>query len=114
MFKTSLVFVASLLAAASALSGAAAPAFAASPQQAQTRAVSYADLDLSSAAGRARLEQRLATAVRAVCGRAAPTDLNGLAQVALCRDETLADAQAQLRRGEVILAIAGAQASLTR
>ena len=35
---------------------------------------------LSSAAGRARLDQRIGAAVRAVCGRAAPTDLNGLAR----------------------------------
>jgi len=106
MFKTPLVLAASLLASATFLAGAAGPALAAPPAP-ETRIVSYADLDLSSAAGRARLEQRVGAAVRAVCGRAAPTDLNGLAQVQACRDETLADATAQWRRGEVFIALAG-------
>ena len=108
MFKTPLLLAASLLASATFLAGAAGPALAAPPAAAaQTRVVSYADLDLSSAAGRARLDQRVGAAVRAVCGRAAPTDLNGLAQVQACRDETLADATAQWRRGEVFIALAG-------
>lgn len=108
MFKTPILLAASLLTSATLLAGAAGPAFAAPPAPAaQTRIVSYADLDLSNAAGRARLDQRIGSAVRAVCGRAAPTDLNGLAQVQACRDETLADATAQWRRGEVFIALAG-------
>jgi UrcA family protein len=108
MFKTPLVLAASLLASATFLAGAAGPALAAPPAPAaQTRIVGYADLDLSSAAGRARLDRRVDAAVRAVCGRAAPIDLNGLAQVQACRDETLADATAQYRRGEVFIALAG-------
>jgi UrcA family protein len=107
MFKTPLVLVATLLSAGTMLAGAAGPAFAA-PPAAQTRIVSYADLNLSTAAGRDRLERRIGAAVDAVCGRAAPTDLNGLAQVQLCRSETLADASAQWRSGEVFIAQATA------
>ncbi len=103
MFKTPLVLVATLLSAGTMLAGAAGPAFAA-PPAAETRIVSYADLNLSSAAGRDRLERRIGAAVNAVCGRAAPTDLNGLAQVDLCRAETHADATAQLRSGQVFIA----------
>ena len=105
MLKTSLIFIASILSAASVLGGAASPALAA-PPEAQTRIVSYADLDLGSAAGRARLEARIDRAVRAVCGRAAIKDLNALDQVLECRAESLADANAQLRRGEVLIAVA--------
>ena len=111
MFKTPLVLAASLLTAGTFLTAAAAPAFAA-PPAAQTRIVSYADLDLGSAAGRARLERRIDNAVRDVCGRAAPTDLNGLALVQLCRAETLADATAQLRSGEVFVAEARPAATI--
>jgi UrcA family protein len=106
MFKTPLIVLASVLTAGSILVGTASPALAAAPT-AQTRIVSYADLDLASAAGRSRLDQRIGAAVRAVCGRAAPTDLNGLNQVEQCRAETLADATAQLRRGEVLVAEVG-------
>ncbi len=111
MFRTPLVLAASLLASATLLAGAAAPAFAAAPA-AQTRIVGFADLDLSSAAGRARLDRRIGSAVRAVCGRVAPADLNGLAQVEACRAETLADATAQYRRGEVFIALAAPTATV--
>ena len=109
MFRTPLLFAASLLASATLLAGAAAPAIAA-PPAAQTRIVSYADLDLSSAAGRVRLDQRIGSAVRDVCGRAAPADLNAIAQVVACRAEALGDATAQLRRGEVFIASANPDA----
>ena len=105
MFKTPLLFIASVLTAGSILAGAASPALAA-PPAAQTRIVGYADLDVASVACRARLERRIGAAVRAVCGRAAPTDLNTLNQVQLCRAETFADATAQWRRGEVEVAVA--------
>ena len=107
MFKTSLIVLASVLTAGSILVGTASPALAAAPA-AQTRIVSYADLDLASTAGRAALDRRIDRAVRAVCGRAAIKDLNALRLVELCRDETLADARSQLRRGEVLVAHAGA------
>lgn len=68
---------------------------AASPARADTRAVSYADLDLTSPQGQSVLDHRIATAVRQVCGRAYPTDLQSRRQVELCRSATLADIQAQ-------------------
>jgi UrcA family protein len=105
LLRSSFLFLASVLTAGSILAGTASPALAASPA-AETRIVTYADLDLASAAGRAVLDRRIATAVRAVCGRAAIQDLNALQQVALCRDEAEAGAYAQLRRGEVQVAIA--------
>jgi UrcA family protein len=105
VYKTSLIFLAAVLTSGSILAGAASPALAA-PPAAQTRIVSYADLNLASAAGRATLDRRLDRAVRAVCGRAAIKDLNAYRQVELCRDESLADARAQLRRGEVLVASA--------
>ena len=105
MLKAPFILLASLVTAGTFLTAAAAPAIAA-PPAAETRIVSYADLNLASATGRARLEQRIGAAVRAVCGRAAPLDLNGLASVEQCRDETHADAVAQLRRGEVFIALA--------
>ena len=107
MRKSPLLLIASLLTAGTILAATASPAIAA-PPAAQTRIVSYADLDLTRAAGRATLERRIDRAVRAVCGRAAPTDLNGLDQVQLCRAETLADAAAQWRAGEVLVAEARA------
>ena len=105
LLRTSFIFLASVLTAGSILAGTASPAFAAAPE-AQTRIVRYADLNLDSAAGRATLDRRIGRAVRAVCGSAAIQDLNALRQVELCRDQTSAGAFAQLRRGEVQVAIA--------
>jgi UrcA family protein len=77
--------------AASLAAAAATPAVAA-PSVPGVRTVSYADLDLSSAAGRGRLDQRVAAAVRAVCGTAAPADLRAAEAVRDCRAATLAQA----------------------
>lgn len=78
-----------LLALAALAAGAALPAYAA-PPAATTRLVAYGDLDLSSPAGQARLEQRIATAVREVCGTAANYDLRARQAVAECREATFA------------------------
>ena len=59
------------------------------------RTVSYADLDLTSPAGVAMLDRRIRGAIRQVCGRAFPRDLQSQIQVERCRAETLADVQAQ-------------------
>jgi UrcA family protein len=79
----------------------------ASPAMAQdnsVRTVSYADLDLSSGAGRLQLDRRIQNAVRGVCGQAWPLDLNAVDGVRRCRVETLASVTAQRRSGEVIVA----------
>lgn len=75
------------LAAFAAVSSA--PAFA-SPLPVETRIVAYGDLDLSTRAGQARLEQRIVSAVREVCGEANRYDLRGRAAVRDCRETTLA------------------------
>lgn len=79
-----------LLILASSLAAITASPAVAAPHNAGVRTVAYADLDLGSTAGRARLDQRVAAAVRAVCGQASPADLRGLAEIRACRAETLA------------------------
>lgn len=86
--------------AAAILTVTATPALA---EPAATQAVTYADLDLSTAAGRDRLERRIGAAVRTVCGRAWPTDLRSVAEVRECRAETLADVMADQRVGRVFV-----------
>jgi UrcA family protein len=88
MLKTSFAIAAALLAAALTPAPAAANGTLHS-HPAQVR-VAYGDLDLASAAGRARLEQRLDTAVRTVCGDASLTDLLGQAAVRQCLRDTRA------------------------
>ena len=78
-------FAFAALAAATAI-----PAAANVPHDPGTRVVRYADLDLGSAAGRARLEQRIGAAVRAVCGAPLRGDLRSERAVRACRTETLA------------------------
>lgn len=68
---------------------------AANPAQAETRTVRYADLDLTSPAGQAALDRRLAHAVREVCGRAFPRDLQSVDEASRCRRDTMANIQAQ-------------------
>src|SRR5688500_14027165 len=69
------------------LTTAAIPA-AASAQGLPVQAVTYADLDLASAAGRQSLDRRVGAAVRRVCGRAWPLDLGAVEEVRRCRADT--------------------------
>lgn len=80
-----ILFAAATLAAAIT----ASPVFA-KPISPEVRIVSYADLDLSSAAGRIRLEHRIRAAVRDVCGEAANFDLARRRAVRECFAETRA------------------------
>jgi UrcA family protein len=57
----------------------------------EVRTVSYADLDLSSAAGRARLDRRIDASVRDVCGDAPSFDLARRHAVRECIAETRAN-----------------------
>ena len=57
----------------------------------EIRTVAYADLDLSSIAGRARLDRRIDAAVREVCGEAASFDLARRHAVRACLVETRAN-----------------------
>lgn len=72
-----------------AVAAIAAPA-SAQQAAAPSVAVRIADLDLASANGRARLDQRIARAVREVCGRPSDADAEGRSKVRDCRDATLA------------------------
>jgi UrcA family protein len=74
--------------AAAAAAYAAGPAVARESAPAPSVAVGYADLDLSSEAGRRTLDARLASAVRTVCGTASDADLHGKNQVARCLTDT--------------------------
>ncbi|MEA2999239.1 MAG: hypothetical protein QOK17_1072 [Sphingomonadales bacterium] len=65
----------------------AGPAFA-QPGAPAPQIVHYADLDLSSAAGRQELDRRIGVAVRDACGTASDADLHGRNLVQLCRVET--------------------------
>jgi UrcA family protein len=81
-----------ILFAAAALASAltASPVFAKAVTP-EVRVVTYSDLDLSSAAGRSRLEHRVEAAVREVCGEAASFDLARRHAVRECLTETRAN-----------------------
>lgn len=98
--KTIAITIAALLAAS----------LASSPSTAQPAprpiAVAYADLDLSTAQGRAALDLRLLHAARTACGTPSPADPRGQASLAECvaqarlaaivqRDAALAQARLQ-------------------
>jgi len=57
--------------------------------------VRTADLDVRSAEGQRKLDQRLANAAREVCGTASDVDVAGKNDVRKCRDETLAKTRGQ-------------------
>ena len=87
MLKPILIAAATLAAAANL-----SPAFA-KPITPEVRTVAYADLDLSTAAGRSRLEHRIEAAVREVCGAAPSFDLARRHAVRECLVETRANVQ---------------------
>lgn len=85
------------IAAAASLAALAGGAAAQDISPARGVAVSYADLDLSRASGRAAMERRIEAAVRQVCP--APTsslDLTARHYSDKCRTVALAGAQQQL------------------
>ncbi|UAJ09765.1 UrcA family protein [Polymorphobacter megasporae] len=90
-------FARSLIAAASVLTCtvAVAPAAAAiSPEiVVQQKTVSYADLDLSSAAGRDTLDHRLRSAANSVC-----LDASAPIATKACRSAALVDARIMMQR----------------
>ncbi|HTU11654.1 MAG TPA: UrcA family protein [Allosphingosinicella sp.] len=55
--------------------------------------VSYADLNLASADGRAQLDRRIAGAARGICGAFFPIDLRMSALVSDCRADAIASAR---------------------
>ena len=99
MKKGFLIVLGSALITAGAIK--AAPAFAEPLPPANTAIVKTADLDLRTSAGQRKLDYRLASAAREVCGQASDTDLKGKNAVRACRVETLAEAR---KRGNFVLA----------
>lgn len=83
------------------------------PNETQTyvSVVDTSDLDLGSAAGERKLEQRLAIAAREVCGSASDVDLKGKKAVRACRQEAVANALEQ--RQERVAAKGGAVIAVT-
>ena len=82
-----------LFAAATLVSAVTTSPLFAKPVTPEVRVVSYSDLDLSNAAGRSRLEQRIQAAVRDVCGDAPSFDLARRHAVRECIIETSANVQ---------------------
>jgi UrcA family protein len=80
------------LAFAGALFATSLTVLSANPAQAATRHVSYADLDLSSAAGRAAMDQRISRAATSVCF----AQYRDLQLAGACRSDTVARAKADL------------------
>jgi UrcA family protein len=70
---------------------ASAPALAQPP----ARTIRTSDLDLATPAGVARLDGRIERAVAQLCGSAFPTDLDAQAEVARCRNATMASVSGQ-------------------
>lgn len=93
--KTTLL---AITAAALASAVAAVPAQAAAPSV----AVSYADLDVHSAAGAAALATRIQAGVDQVCART--VDIRDVQGTASCKSQLLSDAAAQLNGKGVQLA----------
>ena len=92
MKAPSLIAAGSFLVAAAVIK--ATPAFAEPAQSQNVSIVHTSDLDLSTAAGRAQLHQRLVLAAFEVCGTASDVDLAGMNAARACRTEVLAKAKA--------------------
>ena len=71
------------------------PAFAEPITGPNVSVVSTAGLDLSSAAGRAKLDHRLVAAAYEVCGTPSDVDLVGKNQARACRADVLAKARGE-------------------
>lgn len=93
-----------LAAALFVAASATVPVFA----QNVSKTVSYADLDLTTPDGQARLTSRLRQAVQKVCGVANPSDLKEMSAVRRCRR---AAGERAGRDAEVVIANYGIRSS---
>ena len=73
----------------------AAPARAADSNT-QTTLIHYKDLDLTTAAGEARLKLRVANAAAAICGPVGGRSIEDHDRFAACRDKAIASASPQM------------------
>lgn len=96
MSLRSIALAAAACVAATLSTAAPAPAAAAdivvSPETITVR-VSYADLNLANAAGRATLDRRIAGAARSICGSYFPADLEMAVLAKACRQDAIASAR---------------------
>ena len=90
--RTIALAVASCAAATLASTPASAADIGVAPEQVTVR-ISYADLNLASPQGRARLESRVAGAARSICGSFFPADLEMAGLVRACRADAIASAR---------------------
>ncbi|HEX8443089.1 MAG TPA: UrcA family protein [Allosphingosinicella sp.] len=74
------------------------PALAAGPAEQAKERVQIADLDLSRASDRAKLDGRIRQAVNTACGDASTVDLAGANAIRRCSVEARGLAQAQVER----------------
>jgi len=88
--RSSIILAAAIAAALTNVGIGVSPAFA-RPAEAVT--VSFADLDLASAAGRATFDRRIGNAARMLCGTYAPIELKWGAMSRACRAGVVAAAQ---------------------
>jgi UrcA family protein len=93
-----------LIPIAFAITAASATSALALPYEGPTRAVSYADLDMTTAAGRERLDQRIRSAARAVCGSPSPIDVHSYFEMRACRAETYSQAWNQYSARVTVIA----------
>lgn len=84
--------VAATLSTAVPCTSAAAADIVVAPERVTVR-VSYADLNIASAEGRAVLDRRIAGAARTICGTFFPADLDAAALVKDCREDAIASAR---------------------
>ena len=91
MKETLKIILASALATAALIK--AVPAFAEPAAESSVSVVRTADLDLSSAAGKRLLEQRIVIAAKAVCDGASAVDLKARNAADECRDDVIAKAR---------------------
>ena len=96
MSVRSIALAAAVCAAATLSTVVPSPAAAAdivvAPERITVR-ISYADLNLASAQGRAVLDRRIAGAARSICGSFFPADLEMAVLVHSCREDAIASAR---------------------
>jgi UrcA family protein len=88
----SFAFTVSALVVMSAIAG---PAHA-SDSDTQTRLIPYNDLNLTTAAGEARLKLRIANAAAAICGPVGGRSIDDHDRFDACRDKAIASASPQM------------------
>lgn len=103
------IVIASALITAVAIKAVPALAEPTVAQDVNVSVVQTADLNLSTAAGRRALDQRLVIAAHEVCGKASDLDLKGQNTVRQCRSDVLAKArtrseQLASRNGTIVVA----------